>query len=86
MDLVPPVTNAQRFADWAKTAPGDDAVIPYDSFQYVHKFAPVRTRAIRLMVTRSTDLGLRAGSGKTPVIPAHQRETILRGIQVIGAP
>ena len=80
-DLVPPVTNAQRFEEWARTAPG---LGPLD-FQAVHEFAPVRTTAIQLLVTRSTDLGVRGGSGEEPVVPQEQRETILRGIEIMAA-
>lgn len=82
IDLMPPVTNSQRFAEWAKTVSGLDPL----SFQAVHKFAPVRTTSIRLVVTRSTDLGFRDSSDKSPVVPDDKRETILRGIEVIAAP
>ncbi len=82
IDLIPPVTNAQRFAEWAATAPGLDPL----SFQVVHKFAPVRTTAIRLVVTRSTDLGFRDSSEENPSVPEDKRETILRGIEVMEAP
>ena len=80
--MIPPVTNAQRFAEWAATAPGLDPL----SFQVVHKFAPVRTTAIRLVVTRSTDLGFRDSSEENPSVPEDKRETILRGIEVMEAP
>ncbi|MDA0659865.1 MAG: sialidase family protein [Planctomycetota bacterium] len=82
VDLIPPVTNAQRFAEWAKTAPGLDSL----SFHVVYKFAPVHTTAVRLVVTRSTDLGFRGSSATSRVVPDAQRETILRGIEVIAAP
>jgi hypothetical protein len=49
VDVVPPVTNAPRLSDHLKTNPRRD------EFKYEHTFSPVKTKAVRLTMTRSSD-------------------------------
>jgi hypothetical protein len=49
LDLIPPVTNAARYSDYLKTH------LRRDEFKYEHTFTPVKTQAVRLTMTRSSD-------------------------------
>ncbi len=51
---------------------------------YTHRFAPVKTSAIRLYVTACSDTGKRLASPTIPIVPEGERETAIRGIEVIG--
>ena len=55
------------------------------SFQYVHKFAPVSVKLIRIYITRSSDIGKRPGLVENAVVPEDKRETVLRRIEVLEA-
>ncbi len=48
VDLIPPVTNAPMWKDFAAT------VKQGDEFFYTHTFAPVSTKAIRMYVTKTS--------------------------------
>ena len=80
IDLVPPVTDAQRYRDFDPQQRNPSTI--EKEFEYVHAFEPAWVEAIRLYVTRSSDDGKRAGPLESPVIAAAARETILREIEV----
>jgi hypothetical protein len=83
IDLVPPVTNARRYKEF-----NSKQRVPYileKEFEYVHTFRPVRTEAIRMTITRSSDEGKRAGARDGAVIGEARRETVLREIEVFSA-
>ncbi len=90
VDLIPPVRNAPRYRDFDAKQRHPDTL--EKQFEYVHTFAPVRTKAIRLAITRSSDEGRRAAPGAPKqdpggvTAPEAARETILREIQVFEAP
>lgn len=90
VDLVPPVQNAPRYRDFDARQRHPDTL--EREFEYVHTFAPVKAKAIRLAITRSSDEGRRAVPGapnKDPgavAVPEAARETILREIEVFEAP
>jgi hypothetical protein len=74
MDLAPPVTNARRYKDF-----DSKQRVPYIlemEFEYVHTFRPVRTKAIRMTITRSSD-----GAASEEA----RRETVLREMEVFEA-
>ena len=78
-DLVPPVTNATRYADFLRSAgPGEE-------FRYTHAFDPRSVQALRLWIERSSDSGARVTSGGQVVTPPEKRVTILRRIEVLKA-
>jgi hypothetical protein len=80
LDLVPPVTGAKRYREFDSRQR-----VPFileKEFEYVHTFQPVRTKAIRISITRSSDEGKRPGPQNAPLIPAARRETVLREIEV----
>lgn len=83
IDLVPPVTQTMRYKEFKKTAKDDGAIDSYISFQYVHKFAPVSVKAVRMDIQRSTDTGKRPGHGDEIVVPENKRETVLRRIEIL---
>jgi len=76
VNLVPPVTNAMRYLEFAKTGK------PAEDFKYVHKFAPTSVKKIRIYVTRSSDPGKRVSSPDKEIIPPEKRNTGLRRIEV----
>ena len=81
IDLVAPVTNAPRFRVFDAKQRHPDTLDK--EFEYVHAFTPVRAKAIRLAISRSSDEGKRAGTAAP--IPESARETILREIEVFEA-
>jgi hypothetical protein len=83
LDLIPPVTNARRYAEFYGSTKA--YLIQDEEFEYIHKFTPISVKAIRMYITRSSDLGRRAGSGDKIVVPEDQRATCLRMIEVFEA-
>lgn len=79
-DLVEPTVSAPRMRDFYGNS--EDYLVQEKEFVYVHQFAPVTTNAIRMEITRSSDAGLRQGTGDTVVVPEQQRETCLRRMEV----
>jgi len=75
-NLVPPIRNAPDFKQWA--ASGGNA----DNFVHKYVFAPVRTTAIRMVVSRNNDTGKRVSSPDNIIIPEDKRETSIRRIEV----
>lgn len=83
VDLTPPVVGAKRFTEFYGN--NKDYLVQDREFEYTHKFTPVSVNAVRLQITRSSDVGFRAGSGDRVAAPADQRETCLRRIEVFEA-
>ncbi len=83
LDLVPPVTNAQRYKDFDPKQRTPD--ILDREFEYVHRFPPIPVEAIRLYITRSSDQGRRYKAAPGEIIPEGKRETVLREIEVLEA-
>ena len=83
VDLIPPVTNAKRYAEFYGNTKA--YLIQNEEFEYIHKFMPTSVKAIRMHITRSTDTGKRAGSSEDVVVPEDERQTVLRGIKVFKA-
>jgi hypothetical protein len=79
IDLIPPVANALRFSEFAKSGR------PSLEFKYTHKFPPVSAQAIRLFITRTSDPGMRTETGDKVVVPEDKRQTVLRRIDVMEA-
>jgi hypothetical protein len=76
-DLVPPVEGAPRYAGSVHLHAKDA------EFFYAHDFPPVRTHGIRVLMTRSSDTGLRRGYGETLVVPEGRRKIFLRLIEAL---
>ncbi len=83
VDLIPPVENAKRYIEFYG-GPGEYIFRP-NEFEYLHIFAPVSTKAVRLYITRTSDSGKRPGGGQEIVVPEMRRETCLRAIEVFAA-
>jgi hypothetical protein len=83
IDIVPGVRNAKRYSEFY----GDSKayLIQDEEFEYIHKFAPISVKAIRLYITRSSDTGKRQGSGDKVEATEARRETSLRAIEVFAA-
>ena len=83
IDIVPPVKNAKRYNEYY----GDSKayLIQDREFEYIHQFALISVKAIRLYITRSSDPGKRPGSGDKVVVSEDKRETCLRMIEVFEA-
>lgn len=79
VDIVPRVFNAQRFEDYLKTHTRQD------EFVYEHKFAPIKTTAVRLFVTKSSDSGKRVSSPDKVITPPDKRVTVIRSFEVYQA-
>jgi hypothetical protein len=77
------VTNAQRSRDFYGNSRA--YLVQDKEFEYIHKFSAVRVKAIRMYITRSSDTGKGAGSENNSVVPAKQRETAIRSIEVFEA-
>jgi len=79
--LVPPVTDAlPRECDESLLCGRNDLRYPHS---YLHTFAPVSVKAVRLYITRCNDPGTRGDSAGAPVLPPEKRETMLRRIEVL---
>ncbi len=74
VELIPP-TKVDLTAKTNKSSSG--AVL------LTHKFKPVKTSAIRMTVTESSDTGKRLSSPDKPIVPADKRETALGLIEVL---
>jgi hypothetical protein len=83
IDIVPQVKNAKRYTEFYGNTKA--YIIEDEEFEYIHKFAPISVKAIRLYVTRSSDSGKRPGSGDKIIISEDKRETCLRSIEVFAA-
>jgi hypothetical protein len=83
IDIVPVVRNAKRYNEFY----GDSKayLIQDEEFEYIHKFAPISVKAIRLYITRSSDTGKRQGSGDKIEVTEARRQTSLRVIEVFAA-
>jgi hypothetical protein len=83
IDIVPAVRNAKRYSEFY----GDSKayLIQDEEFEYIHKFAPISVKAIRLYITRSSDTGKRQGAGDKADVSETGRNTSLRGIEVFAA-
>jgi hypothetical protein len=81
IDLVPPVTGAKLYKDFD---PQEGFFSDQeDEFSYVHKFAPLSVGAIRMYITRTSDMGKRGADRR--LVPEAKRETILRLVEVFEA-
>jgi len=83
VDALPPVTTAQRSRDFYGNSKA--YLIQDKEFEYIHKFPAVRAKAIRMYITRSSDIGKRPGSENKAVPPENIRETALRSFEVFEA-
>jgi hypothetical protein len=83
IDLVPPVSNAKRYVDYYGNSNAYN--IQDEEFEYIHKFAPVSVKTIRLYVTRSSDTGTFPGTGDKPEVAGRSSRTSIRGIDVFAA-
>ena len=76
-DIIEPILDAARYT-------GPPHLIASDvEFEYVHIFEPVRTDAIRMIVTRSSDTGKRRHFGELVIVPEGKRKTVIRCIEVM---
>jgi len=83
VDIIPSVKNAKRYDEYYGNTKA--YLIQDEEFEYIHKFAPVSVKTIRLYITRSSDTGRRPGSGNKTTVPETERMTSLRGIEVFAA-
>jgi len=83
VDLVESVVNAK--GQPAYTFHEDQKnTKPVNLQQFVHRFSPVETDAIRLTVTKSADIGKLKDAADEPTIPIEKRRTFLKLIKVYG--
>ena len=83
IDIVPAVRNAKRYSEFYSDTKA--YLIQDEEFEYIHKFAPVQVKAIRLYITRSSDTGKRQRAGDKVEVPEAKRETSIRAIEVFSA-
>ncbi len=83
IDIIPEVRNAKRYNEFY----GDSKayLIQDEEFEYIHKFAPISVKAIRLYITRSSDTGKHQTAGDTLEVTEARRWTSLRAIEVFAA-
>jgi hypothetical protein len=80
IDIVPAVRNAKRYSEFYSDSKA--YLIQDEEFEYIHKFAPISVKAIRLYITRSSDTGKRQGSGDKVEVTEASRKTSIREIEV----
>lgn len=83
IDIVPAVRNAKRYNEFYSDPKA--YIIQDEEFEYIHKFAPISVKAIRLYITRSSDTGKDQGAGGKVEVPEDRRKTSIRAIEVFAA-
>jgi len=83
IDIVPGIRDARRYIEFFRDSKA--YLIQDEEFEYIHKFAPVSVKSIRVYITRSSDTGKRQGSGDKVEVTEARRQTSLRSIEVFAS-